>query len=59
MTFDAKRYGKDVARAASITDVSDISLEKFRARGGKIIMTHGTADDFITPHNSMASRRQV
>src|SRR4029453_13323656 len=21
-------------------------------KGGKIIMTHGTADDFITPHNS-------
>jgi feruloyl esterase len=34
-------------------DVSDVSLEKFRAKGGKIIMTHGTADDFITPHNSI------
>jgi feruloyl esterase len=41
-------------------DVSDVSLEKFRARGGKIIMTHGTADDFITPHNSIAYyKRQV
>ena len=41
-------------------DVTDVSLEKFRAKGGKIIMTHGTADDFITPHNSIAYyRRQV
>jgi feruloyl esterase len=41
-------------------DVSDVSLEKFRAKGGKIIMTHGTADDFITPHNSIAYyKRQV
>jgi feruloyl esterase len=30
-----------------------VSLDKFRARGGKIIMTHGTADDFITPYNSI------
>jgi Tannase and feruloyl esterase len=33
-------------------DVSDVSLEKFKAKGGKIIMTHGTVDDFITPHNT-------
>jgi feruloyl esterase len=60
MKFDPKKYEKDVARAASLIDVSDVSLEKFRARGGKIIMTHGTADDFITPHNSMAYyKRQV
>ena len=60
MKFDPKKYEKDIARAASIIDVSDVSLEKFRAKGGKIIMTHGTADDFITPHNSMAYyKRQV
>jgi feruloyl esterase len=41
-------------------DVSDVGLDKFRAKGGKIIMTHGTADDFITPHNSIAYyKRQV
>jgi feruloyl esterase len=34
-------------------DVSDVSLEPFRAKGGKIILTHGTVDDFITPHNSV------
>jgi len=30
-----------------------VSLEPFKAKGGKIILTHGTADDFITPHNSV------
>ena len=46
--------------AGTIMDVTDVSLEKFRAKGGKIIMTHGTADDFITPHNSIAYyKRQV
>ena len=40
-------------------DVTDVSLERFRAKGGKIIMTHGTADDFITPHNNAYYRSQV
>jgi feruloyl esterase len=54
MTFEPKKWSKDVARSASMMDVTDVSLARFRARGGKIIMTHGTADDFITPHNSDA-----
>ena len=60
MKFDPKQYQAQAVRAGTIMDVTDISLEKFRAKGGKIIMTHGTADDFITPHNSIAYyRRQV
>lgn len=54
MQFDPTKWSKDVARAASMMDVTDVSLAKFKAKGGKIIMTHGTADDFITPHNSDA-----
>jgi feruloyl esterase len=52
MTFDPKQYMERIKVVASIMDVSDVSLEKFKAKGGKIIMTHGTVDDFITPHNS-------
>jgi feruloyl esterase len=52
--FEPKQYAARIATVASLMDVTDQSLEKFRARGGKIIMTHGTADDFITPHNSIA-----
>jgi len=60
MTFEPKQYQAQTVKAGTIMDVTDVSLEKFRARGGKIIMTHGTADDFITPHNSIAYyRRQV
>src|SRR5262249_46285071 len=54
LQFDSKKYESRIATVASIMDVTDVSLEKFRAKGGKIIMTHGTADDFITPHNSIA-----
>jgi len=60
MTFDPKAFQARTLTAGTIMDVTDVSLEKFRAKGGKIIITHGTADDFITPHNSMAYyRRQV
>ncbi|MGH8218452.1 MAG: tannase/feruloyl esterase family alpha/beta hydrolase, partial [Steroidobacteraceae bacterium] len=52
--FDPRQYKARIATVASIMDVTDQSLARFRAKGGKIIMTHGTADDFITPHNSIA-----
>jgi feruloyl esterase len=52
MTFDPRQHQERIKVVASIMDVSDVSLETFKARGGKIIMTHGTIDDFITPHNS-------
>jgi feruloyl esterase len=52
--FEPKQFQQRIATVASIIDVTDQSLEKFRARGGKMILTHGTADDFITPHNTIA-----
>jgi feruloyl esterase len=54
MSFDPAKWQSRIAEVASIMDVTDVSLEKFRAKGGKILMTHGTADDFITPYNSVA-----
>ncbi|HLG54090.1 MAG TPA: tannase/feruloyl esterase family alpha/beta hydrolase [Vicinamibacterales bacterium] len=60
MTFDPKQYQSRIATVASIMDVTDVSLETFKATGGKIILTHGTADDFITPHNTeLYYERQV
>jgi feruloyl esterase len=60
MTFDPKQHQERIKVVASIMDVSDVSLETFRAKGGKIILTHGTVDDFITPHNTeLYYQRQV
>ena len=60
LTFDPTQWKERVAAAASMMDVTDVSLAKFKSKGGKIIMTHGTADDFITPHNSeLYYQRQV
>jgi pimeloyl-ACP methyl ester carboxylesterase len=60
MSFDPEQWEERIKNVASIMDVTDISLERFRAKGGKIILTHGTMDDFITPFNTVAYyKRQV
>ncbi len=41
-------------KVATIMDVTDVDLTPFRRKGGKIILVHGTADDFISPHNTVA-----
>ena len=59
MTFDPKQYQSRIATVASIMDVTDVSLEKFKARR-QDHPAHGTADDFITPHNTeLYYQRQV
>jgi feruloyl esterase len=57
LTFDPDATPELRARTqqvAKIMDVTDVDLTPFRKRGGKIILVHGTADDFITPHNTIA-----
>ena len=49
MTFD---FGKDpalVARWSKLADAKDADLSKFRASGGKLIMTYGWADQILQP----------
>ena len=57
LTFDPNMSAAVRTRTrevAGIMDVTDVDLTPFRKKGGKIILIHGTADDFITPHNSIA-----
>lgn len=54
MHFDPKAWQARIQQLGTIMDVSDVDLGPFIAKGGKILMTHGTADDFITPWNSVA-----
>lgn len=57
LTFDPASSDRMRARiqyVGTIMDVSDIDLTSFRRKGGKIILTHGTADDYITPYNTIA-----
>jgi pimeloyl-ACP methyl ester carboxylesterase len=54
LTFDPSAWKARIQEAGAILDVTDVDLTPFRRKGGKIIITHGTEDEFITPHNSDA-----
>jgi feruloyl esterase len=61
LTFDPNSSDWLRARTqyvGTIMDVSDVDLTSFRKKGGKIILTHGTADDYITPYNTIAYYNQ-
>jgi feruloyl esterase len=52
-TFDPADHVERIQELGEIMDVTDVSLRRFASTGGKVIMTHGTIDDFITPHNTV------
>lgn len=54
LAFRPDEWKARVQQSGQIMDVTDVDLTPFRRKGGKIILTHGTIDDFITPHNSEA-----
>jgi pimeloyl-ACP methyl ester carboxylesterase len=57
LTFDPNMSAALRARTqevGKIMDVTDVDLTAFRKKGGKIILVHGTVDDFISPHNTVA-----
>lgn len=53
LTFDPAAYRTRLQQLGTITDVTEQSLDAFRARGGKLILTHGTIDRLITPYNTV------
>ena len=53
MTYDPANYKERLQQVAEITDVTQQSLEPFRARGGKLVLVHGAMDSLISPHNSV------
>jgi feruloyl esterase len=52
--FNPMDHRARVEEVATIMDVTNVDLTPFRLRGGKIILVHGTEDDFIAPGNSDA-----
>jgi len=63
MTFDPQEWKDRLSVLGSIMDVTDVSLDGFLSKGGKIILIHGTADDLITPitpsHTTSGSSRDT
>jgi pimeloyl-ACP methyl ester carboxylesterase len=58
LKLEPKDWQGRVQEVGTIMDVADVDLTPFRAKGGKIVLVHGTVDDFITPHNSIAYYKQ-
>mgnify|MGYP006283957651 FL=1 len=54
MTLDPKQFQSRTQEVGTIMDVTDIDLTPFRQKGGKLILVHGTVDDLISPHNTIA-----
>ncbi len=54
LKFDPHAYQARIQEVAKLMDVTDVDLTPFRLKGGKILLAHGTEDDFITPGNSDA-----
>ncbi|MDR6538529.1 tannase/feruloyl esterase family alpha/beta hydrolase [Variovorax soli] len=52
LTYDPANYKARLQELGGITEVTQQSLEAFRAKGGKLILTHGTTDGLISPHNT-------
>jgi feruloyl esterase len=52
LTFNPADHQARIQALGDITEVTAQSLEAFRAKGGKLILTHGTADTLISPHNT-------
>jgi Tannase and feruloyl esterase len=54
LKFNPAAYRARIEVVARILDVTDIDLTPFRLKGGKLILAHGTEDDFIAPGNTDA-----
>jgi Tannase and feruloyl esterase len=51
--FDPKQYAGRIADIVPILSANSANLDRFRAKGGKLIFFHGLVDDFITPNSSI------
>lgn len=54
LAFDPNQWVARIQEVSGWTDAVDTDLSRFAAKGGKMILTHGTIDDSITPHNTIA-----
>lgn len=51
--FDPKRHAGRITELAEVMSANSTNLDRFRAKGGKLIFFHGTVDDFIPVYSSI------
>jgi Tannase and feruloyl esterase len=54
LKFKPAAYRARIGEVAKILDITDADLTPFRLKGGKLILAHGTEDDFIAVGNTDA-----
>ncbi|MGT2491945.1 tannase/feruloyl esterase family alpha/beta hydrolase [Cupriavidus basilensis] len=51
--FQPSTWQNRIVEVSEMLDASYVDLDAFRAKGGKMLMFHGTNDSSITPYNSI------
>lgn len=51
--FDPRRYAGRIAELAHRISANSVNLDRYRQRGGKLILFHGAVDDFIPVYSSI------
>ncbi|HQS68045.1 MULTISPECIES: tannase/feruloyl esterase family alpha/beta hydrolase [unclassified Novosphingobium] len=54
LTFTPAQHVDSLQRASALIDVTDANFDRFHARGGKMLLMHGSVDMAIPPANSVA-----
>jgi hypothetical protein len=50
LKFDPAANWQEVVRASTVLDANDADIFRFEARGGKLILLHGTVDTIVNPY---------
>lgn len=53
LAFDPSLWVTRIQQVSSWTDATSTDLGKFSAKGAKLLLTHGTIDDSISPYNTI------
>ncbi len=54
LAAETEKWAKRIQTVSGWTDATRTDLGRFWARGGKLLLTHGSIDDSISPHNTIS-----
>jgi pimeloyl-ACP methyl ester carboxylesterase len=53
LAFDVNAWVSRIQQVSGWTDATSVNLSRFSGRGGKLLLSVGTIDDSISPHNTI------
>jgi feruloyl esterase len=54
LQFDPAQHQARLTALSKMIDASSVDISAFKARGGKLILMHGTVDSAVSPYNTIA-----